>query len=101
MRQLVASWVQAERELHGNNLAQALRKLNGWLGTSYTHSRVSQWKRGIYTPQPKVLSLMLRRALPWMLKQSGTAVSAAQLAALIRLIWVVSVENGETHGKLL
>jgi hypothetical protein len=94
MRQLVASWVEAEREYHGNRQAQALRELNEALGLSIRHSRVAEWRRGVYVPSQEVISQMLHRALPWLLEQSGIAAGPAQLRALDRLLWVHNEEGG-------
>jgi len=56
MRRLVESWVEAERAHHGNSLAEAIRRLNENRGMRVTHSRVSEWRRGVYAPSQLVLS---------------------------------------------
>lgn len=97
MRQLVASWQQAERDYHGNTQAQALRELNEALGLSIRQSRVAEWRRGVYVPSAEVLSEMLYRVLPWFLEQAGVTADRDQLRALDRLLWV----HQEKHGKVL
>lgn len=97
MRQLVASWLQAEREYHGNTQAQALRELNEALGLRVRHSRVAEWRRGVYVPSAEALSEMLYRALPWLLEQAGVAADRDQFRALDRLLWL----HEEKRGKVL
>ena len=97
MRQLVASWLQAEREYHGNTQAQAIQGLNDALGLRIRHSRVAEWHRGVYTPSIEVVSEMLFRAMPWVLEQAGVAADRDQLSALDRLLWV----HKEKRGKVL
>ena len=94
MRQLVTSWLQAERKYHGNTQAQALRELNESLGVRVTHSRVAEWRRGVYVPSAEVLSEMLYRALPWLLKQAGITADRNQLGVLDRLLWVHNEDGG-------
>ena len=96
VRQLVASWLLAEREYYGNTPAQALRELNEALGLLTTHSRVSEWRRGVYVPSAEVLSEMLHRSLPWLLEQAGVPVDPNKLGALNRLLWAYN-EEGERY----
>jgi transcriptional regulator with XRE-family HTH domain len=97
VRQLVASWLQAKREYHGNTQAQALRELNDALGLRIRASRVAEWRRGVYTPSIEVVSEMLYRAMPWLLEQAAIVASLDQLSALDRLLWV----HEEKRGKVL
>ena len=101
MRQLVESWVAAEKEHYGNSLAQAIRGVNEEQGKCLTPSRVSEWRRGIYTPSPLMLSQMLLRTLPWALKRAGIVVSAAQLHELRSCFWEILEEDGRKSAKLL
>lgn len=97
MRQLVASWLQAELEHHGNTQAQALRELNETLGLRVRHSRVAEWRRGVYTPSVEVVSEMLFRVLPWLLEQAGVTADKDKLTAIDRLLWL----HEERRGKVL
>jgi hypothetical protein len=101
MRQLVATWVRAEKEYYGLSQGQAIKRMNGVLGTLTSCSRVSEWKRGIYCPSVVVLSEMLYRMLPWALDQAGITASAAQLFELEKLLWVIEKGRGRNLVKLL
>ena len=100
MRRLVDSWVQAEAAC-GNTLAEAIRVLNEGRGTKATHSRVAEWRRGRYVPQPRVLSYLLFRTLRHALSEAGIAVSDAQFEALTRQLWWMKEERGKTYVELL
>jgi len=95
MRRLVDSWIHAERESHGNTIAQALEGMKVELGSSTTHSRVAEWRRGVYVPSPQALSYMLNRTLPWVLQNAGIRVSPAQQRALEAKLWVSYEKDGE------
>jgi cation transport ATPase len=97
MRRLVESWVQAEKELHGNNLAAAIKLLNETNESKVTHSRVSEWRRGVYAPSQVALSFMLYRVLPWALKQAGLEVSDSALEEIERHLWIVEYEGGSRY----
>jgi hypothetical protein len=101
MRQLVESWVAAEKTGYRNTLAEAIRELNQECGTTVTHSRVAEWRKGKYTPSPKVLSHMLYRVYPWALQKAGLRASEAQLDAIEDLLWKVNVTGGERNIELL
>src|SRR4051794_33221162 len=101
MRQLVKSWIQAEKEYYGNNLSAAIKLLNRDCNTSVTHSRVSEWSRGVYRPSQTVLSLMLLRVLPWALHQATIAVTEEQMLALEEMFWITIAERGERLYELL
>jgi hypothetical protein len=94
MRRLVESWIKAEQS-RGNNLAAAIRILNDLLGTKVTHSRLSEWKRGVYAPRQEVLSLMMLRTLPWALRQAGIEASDDQGKALVGLFWLTDEDRVE------
>lgn len=100
MRKLVDSWVEAERS-YGNTLAEAIRQLNAHLGTKVTHSRVSEWRRGIYTPAPSVLSMMLLRTLPWAIDEVGIEASDEQLVSLDRYFWNLAKDTDDGSVELL
>lgn len=101
MKRLVKSWVEAEKS-YGDSLAEAIRVLNEERGMHVTHSRVSEWRRGVYTPSPLVLSHMLYQSLPWLLEEAEITVSKAQLHALERLIWEFTEQHdGATSMDLL
>src|SRR5262245_60511649 len=101
MRRLVESWIRAEKALHGNNLAAAIRLLNDQRSMSITHSRVAEWRRGRYVPSQVCLSHMLLRTLPWALEQAGIPASLAQRYALVDLLWMTKKKPGETLIYLL
>ncbi len=101
MKRLVESWVRAELEYHGNNLAAAIRLLNEICGTRVTHSRVAEWRRGIYTPSQAILSMMLYRTLPWALRQAGIAVDVGQMTRLRSLFWKDFEKKGQRFVALL
>ncbi|MBI3987033.1 MAG: hypothetical protein HY343_08945 [Lentisphaerae bacterium] len=88
MKRLVESWIEAEKS-RGNSLAAAIRRLNESRRMHVTHSRVSEWRRGIHAPSHVVLSYMLCRTLPWALGQVGLDVSAEQLNDLSGLFWQI------------
>ena len=101
MRQLVASWIQAEKAYHGNTLATAIRRMNEKRGMRLTHSRVSEWRRGVYVPSQVILSQMLFRTLPWMLKEAGITVTHSQFRQLENLLWRTEDKDGQTFFELL
>jgi hypothetical protein len=100
MKRMVESWVEAERS-YGHTPATALRQLNENLGTKYTHSRLSQWRRGVYTPAPSVLSRMLFRTLPWAIDEVGIEASDEQLQALDRYFWNLAKDTDDGSVELL
>jgi hypothetical protein len=63
--------------------------------------RLAEWRRGKYTPSPKVLSQLLYRVLFWALLKAGIQATEAQLDALEELIWKVNVTDGERNIELL
>lgn len=101
MRRLVESWIEAEREHYGNNLAAAIQSLNDELGTHLRISRVAEWRRGRYVPAPKVLSYMLNRTLGWALRQAGICVSPEQRQVLDGALWVTYEKDGEPWFDLV
>ncbi len=101
MRRLVESWIRAEKEHHGNSLAAAIRRMNEKRGTKLTHSRVAEWRRGVYVPEQLILSQMLYRTLPWAIKQAGIAAPAQQVSALEKLLWVIEEKDGQALVQLL
>jgi hypothetical protein len=101
MRQLVDSWIEAERMGYGNTLANAIKILSQECGIRLTHSRVSEWRKGKYTPSPKVLSHMLYRVYPWALRRAGLHASDAQLDMIEDLLWKTNVTDGERNIELL
>ena len=101
MRRLVESWVEAEREYHGNTLAAAIRRMNEACGVHVTHSRVSEWRRGVYAPSQLLLSMMLHRALPWALRKAEIAVTPVQKRKLDESLWVHGEKDGGHFIELL
>ncbi len=102
MRRLVETWVKAEKEYHGLSQAQAIKRLGETVDANITHSRLSEWRRGRYCPNPVVLSEMLYRALPWILKQAGISATPKQLDLADRLLWVIETkEDGLQHRDFL
>jgi hypothetical protein len=101
MQQLVSSWVEAQRNGYRRTLGVAIKDLNKVCGTKLTYSRLSEWRRGKYTPTPKVLSHLLYWVLPWALMKVGIKATEAQLDALEDLIWKVNKTDGERNIELL
>lgn len=101
MKRLVESWIEAEKNYHGNTLAAAIKRLNETREMRVTHSRVSEWRRGVYVPSPVVVSQMLLCTLPWALQRAGIAVSRPQFRELEKLLWVVREEGGNVYIELL
>jgi len=101
MRRLVESWIQAEKEYHGNNLAAAIRRMNEKRGCHLMHSRVSEWRRGVYVPSQVVLSQMLFRTLPWALKNAGIAATKEQERRLEAFFWNIIEKDGQSCVELL
>lgn len=95
MRKLVTSWLQAHAEGYRNNNTRAVKILNEHCGTKATLSRLSEWRKGRYTPSPTVISHMLFWTLPWALLKVGIETTQEQRDALEDLIWEIVVTNGE------
>lgn len=100
MRRLVCSWEDAEKNGYRNSLGKAIKELSRETGIKLTYSRLSEWRRGIYTPSQKVLSQMLYRVMPWALMKVGLKATDAQLDALEDLLWNVNVVDGERYIEL-
>lgn len=100
MKQLVNSWIEAERSGYGNSLASAIKELNQECGMKLTHSRLSEWRRGLYTPSPKVVSYILYRTYPWALHKVGITASSAQLDALEDLVLDMKMVDGDRQLDL-
>jgi hypothetical protein len=75
--------------------------MNQACGMQVTYSRLSEWRRGVYTPTPKVIQQMLYRVLPWALLKIGIAATDAQLDALEDLILNVKVVDGDRQIELI
>jgi len=101
MRQLVSSWVEAEKNGYRQTLREAIEELNRKCGIKLTYSRLAEWRRGRYTPSQKVLSQMLYRVLFWALVKAGIQATESQLDALEELIWKVNETDGERNIELL
>lgn len=101
MKRLVESWIRAEREYHGNSLAAAIRRLNETRGVNVRHSRVAEWRRGVYVPSQLILSMMLYCVLPWALREAGIEVGGQQMTKLSGLLWRNFERKGETYVDLL
>lgn len=100
MKRLVKSWIEAEMS-RGNSLAAAIRRLNETQRRRVTHSRVSEWRRGVYVPSPIVLSYMLCRTLPWALSEAEVELSDAQLMVLRGLLWEIREQpDGQVFVEL-
>ncbi len=101
MRKLVASWIAAERDYHKLALNAAIAKLNAVLGMHVTRSRVSEWRRGKQVPSTRVVSQMLARSLPRLLKQSGILLTDTTLELLKQQLWEFGKEGQERVRYLL
>jgi hypothetical protein len=62
-------------------------------------SRLSEWRRGKYTPTPKVASQMLFDTLPWAMEKAGISVTREQQDALDDLLWNFTVTDGNRQIK--
>ncbi len=94
MRRLVESWIEAERQHYGNNISAAIARMNEKRGTKLTHSRVSEWRRGVYVPSQVILSQMLLRTLPWALRQAGITATDDQVRELESFLWRMENRDG-------
>lgn len=95
MKQLVESWIKAEKHYYGNTQAGAIQRMMQVTGQRITHSRVSEWKRGKYCPSANILSEMLWRTLPWALRQAGIYISAPQQDKIDTKLWVFTGEGDQ------
>ena len=95
MKQLVRTWIEAERDYYKLSPARAIRRLNKELATHFTHSRVNEWKRGKHHPSSLVLSVLLYRSLPWVLEAAGVSVSEGQMAQVDDALWVRTRRRGK------
>lgn len=100
MKQLVNSWVEAELRGYGNTLAGAIKELSQECGMKLTHSRLSEWRRGLYTPSPKVMAYMLYKVYPWALLRVGINATDAQLDGLEDLMLDMKVVDGSRQLDL-
>lgn len=100
MKRLVESWIEAERD-RGNTLAAAIRRLNERCGMHVTHSRVSEWRNGVYMPSQLVMSYMLHRSLRWLLTSADVSISASQYQAIVSLLWDTLDEDGQSYVELV
>lgn len=57
---LIELWLEVETSMPGVRAADALRGLNDEVGTGYTHSHLSRWRRGISRPGPAAQDYMRR-----------------------------------------
>ncbi len=101
MRQLVSSWVEAQRHGYHRTLGMAIKELGRECAIKLTYSRLSEWRKGKYTPSQKVLSQLFFDVLPWVLQEAGVKVTAEQQDVLDGLIWNVKVVDGERQIELL
>ncbi len=95
MRRLVESWIEAEKEYHGLTLGEAIERLNEDLGMRINYSRVAEWKRGRYVPNPTALSWILSRTLPWVVQKMGLDPAPEALDRMAELLWVREIKNGK------
>ena len=101
MKQLVNSWLEAEMKAYGcTTVQQALDDLNKECGLTVGHSRLAEWRRGKYTPAPKVIAFMLYRTVPWALVKVGLKPTEAQLDELEDLVLNMKVVAGDRHLDL-
>jgi hypothetical protein len=89
MRQLVGSWIEAQKNGYRKTLSEAIKELNKDSGSTVALSRFAEWGKGKYTRSAKVLSHLLFWVLPWALLRAGLETTEAQRDALEDLIWNV------------
>jgi hypothetical protein len=94
MKQLVNSWIEAEKNGYRNTLAGAIREISQECGIKLTHSRVSEWRKGKYTPSPKVIAYMLYKVYPWALLRVGITATESQLDGLEDLVLNMKQDEG-------
>lgn len=99
MRNLVESWIAAEKS-YGHSTAEAIKLLNETIASKVTHSRVSEWRRGVYAPSLTALSFMLYRALPWVLREAGIEMTDEQRRAVEGRIWILEQEGDTWFAEL-
>jgi hypothetical protein len=95
MRQLVNSWVEARKHGSEITLGTVIRELNAECGICADYSRLSEWKKGRYTPAPQTISQMLYDTLPWALNKAGINVTEEQQTALDELLWNFTMKDGK------
>ena len=101
MRQLVSSWVEAQKHGYRRTLGEAIKELGQECSIKLTYSRLSESRRGKYTPSQKVLSQLLYDVLPWALQKAGVKVTAEQQEALDGLIWNIKMADGQRQIEML
>lgn len=55
---LLETWVSVQTSIHGRLTIDGLRDLSERCGHQYTHSTLSEWRRGLRCPPPCVLRAM-------------------------------------------
>lgn len=100
MRQLVKSWIEAEKA-RGLSLGEAIDLLNEKREMHVTYSRVAEWRRGVYVPSQVVLSYMLYRTLRWLLVEAGISVTDKQYQLLVKLLWELYEQEGKHYLYLV
>jgi len=68
---------------------------------TWTHSAGGQWRKGKYTPSPKVLFHMLYRVYPWgLLKMAGLRGRPHSQLDAIEDLPLEGQRNGRPNGKI-
>jgi hypothetical protein len=86
---LIQSWLEVEVDRNGKTVAGALRDLNAHLGSSHTHSRVSEWKenrngRGDRLPR-RVRVYMAKIVIKAVLEDGGLKMGSVQKKTLNKI----------------
>lgn len=68
---LVRSWLESDLSIPGRTKADALRDLNGELGTSYQQGRLYEWLLGKREPDRDTRNYMLRCCISSVLYRHG------------------------------
>lgn len=68
---LVHSWLATELSVPGVRKSDALRDLNGELGTAYSLSRLGEWANGVRSVPDPVRQYMLRASISHVLHTHG------------------------------
>lgn len=100
MKQLVRSWVEAEKDGYGHSQTEAIAYLSRECGITLNHSRLAEWRSGKHTPCPAVTSKMLHRVLPWALFKIGLKPSSPQLDSLEDLLFTTNTVGDEREIEL-
>jgi hypothetical protein len=82
---LCTTFIEAELNA-GKTTAKIIKELSEATGYAVDHSTLFRWKSGERNPRPEVRRIMLRKALPYLLGQSGARPTGATLRDLVEAL---------------